>query len=50
MELPNEIVEHRGVARRSNYNATNINNAFTYAFVCGPTKPGDAFSFTIDIN
>lgn len=51
MELPNELVEHRGVAQRSFYNDTNINNAFTYAFVCGPTKPGNAFSFTtIDIN
>lgn len=50
MELPNELVEHRGVAQRSFYNDTNINNAFTYAFVCGPTKP-NAFSFTtIDIN
>lgn len=49
MDLPMELVAHRGLAYRNYYSVNNLNRAFTYAFVCGPQKPGNAFSFTIDI-
>lgn len=49
MDLPTELVEHRGRDYIGYYNTNNLNRAFTYAFVCGPKKPQYAFSFTIDM-
>lgn len=49
MELPKELVEHRGVAHLSSYSVTNLNNAVTYAFVSSPRKAGYAFSYTTNL-
>lgn len=47
MELPSELVEHRGTAYRGAYNTNDLERAFTYAFVTSPKKPNDCFSYTV---
>lgn len=50
MNLPTEVIEHRGIAQRSSYNSNKMDKAFTYAFVCSPNKPDSCFSYTTDFD
>lgn len=49
MDLPTEVNQYKGTAFRGAYSPHRLQGAVTYAFVFGPTKPSESFSYTIDI-
>ena len=48
MNLPTEVVEHKGIQSICDYSLEKEKKAFTYAFVCGPQKRDRCFSYTAD--
>ena len=49
MDLPKELKQYKGTAFRGAYSPHRLQGAVTYAFVFGPTKPTESFSYTINI-
>lgn len=49
LDLPQEVKQHKGIAIRGEYSPKRLGDAVTYAFVLGPTKSAESFSYTINI-
>ena len=50
MKLPLELREYRGKTEKGKFNKDNYLKAITYAVICGPTKPDECFSYTVNID
>ena len=50
LKLPKEVKVHRGTPKIEMCTKKNIRQAVTYAFIYGPQREQESFSFTIDID